>query len=1483
MNLSIVLKEMRKMPSISKIRLTNIVYEEGNKRYNDELFLFDGHNGAILLENGGGKTVLIHTALQAIFPHVDLAERKIRKTLMLENAPAHIAIEWIDHDNPRRYVVTAVSLFTTKQGIDSLRYVYEYDANDPNGIEGIPFVRDGKVGKRTAERGEMQDYYAQMRDKTFSARTFQTIKEFRTFIEQQYHIVASEWESIVKINSSEGGVEAFFDECKSTNQLFDRLLIPTVENSIVGHEATMFADLFEQQHSSFKNYKKLKQTIEENKKIQTRLEGYVDTFKSYHQCEEEYKKAKSEVKGTWYEAKRQKEVYEAELLNIQEKLAEWNKRLLDYQVRQASYDIFQEKNVFEKQKKEYKEVYGEKIESEETMKQHLYDYYSLKLAQLKRDRKQEELALEQIKFELSEMNRSEDVAEINEQLEEAKQTLLGAYLSELEGLKKEKQELTYMLNPIIEEIEQLNTKNQEFINQETYWNQRLSKVAAIIESRENDMEQIKQQILANPEQENVSETVVEWQKRSQQLDDETVRLQQEEKQLRDQVKQVEQTIDTLQEDSVKLEHEKNQTDYHLDAVKQAEQEVKRRLIELRPQWINLEGLYLSQDSIEQRLSEHLDSLNRERQALLYHERLAYRFVDDYKEQAVFYADPYLEKQLTSWKNQFDYIVTGVEYIQSLPQPEKEKVEIYPLWSMTVVTTQQSKGKVIKKVESVIKNLQYPVRVISTEEALRVAEVNAEQDWIAPSHWETNLVPNLFTKWKTQIEAQANEITQRREEKEQEIKRWEDGKNRFDAFLNHYPFHQVAEWKKQLAEQKHQLESKNARLKEEKRNKEEKQQLLVRIQKSMADYQSEKQGLDAYIEKAVQYLNYEKEVEESKQTKKESQKELNQVKRERSRLQRELMRFEDEKAELQTRMHTIDVVKNTLIQEDEYQALKVLSPIYSEESKQNIRMRVQRLEMKLRKIVSSEGELLAKKEAVEKSVQGLDKQIKDLFLEHADIDEERHYPSDGKQVMERLWSRKQQLSEDLDKLIIELEKKASMKDKQQGKWQTKVEQFKKAFPEHEIVTFSKSSEEINEELDVTKAKLDDRKLYIDQEMARVEKELLSVKEALHHMDNYIEAHHFNAPDIVAVTLTTDQLRDFSYQRMRFAKNLTNRLKQSQINTIAEYKQVDESRHHFKAFCMKEISEIKLQQMAINGVETKQTYTDVIEFRKNMIARIQQVSRYANEHIRKSDEDLQLFIHRIYAHLQTLVDELNQIPVKTRVKVEDDWKQIFRFSLPEWEEDEGKTRIRDYIEWVLQQLESSDFVNENGVQDDGKVRKHVETWLQSKQLLRIVMNNQIMKVHCRKVTNDNKVTTRSYSWEQSNVWSGGEKWSKNMTLFLGILNYVAEKKKHIQSNMKRHRAVILDNPFGKASSDHVLSPVFFVAEQLGFQIIALTAHAEGKFLQDYFPIIYSCRLRASSAEDKKVMKKQKWLHHAYFQDHDPQSVERIGETQQIGLFD
>lgn len=99
------------MPSISRIRFTNVVYDHGRKRYIDTIFRFDGYNGILLLENGAGKTVFVQTLIQAVLPRKAVAQRKIQETLQINNSVAHIAVEWILEDQPRRYALTAVSLF----------------------------------------------------------------------------------------------------------------------------------------------------------------------------------------------------------------------------------------------------------------------------------------------------------------------------------------------------------------------------------------------------------------------------------------------------------------------------------------------------------------------------------------------------------------------------------------------------------------------------------------------------------------------------------------------------------------------------------------------------------------------------------------------------------------------------------------------------------------------------------------------------------------------------------------------------------------------------------------------------------------------------------------------------------------------------------------------------------------------------------------------------------------------------------------------------------------------------------------------------------------------------------------------------------------------------------------------------------------------------------------------------------------------------
>ncbi|WP_042355678.1 hypothetical protein [Bacillus rubiinfantis] len=1469
------------MPAISKIRLTNVVYEEGNKRYNDELFMFDGHNGAILLENGGGKTVLIQTALQAIIPHTDLAGRQIKHTLQLENAPAHIAIEWIDNDVPRRYVVTAVSLFMTKYGLDSLRYVYEYEANDPNGIEGLPFVRQGSEGKRTAERGEMQDYYSHMRDRSIHAHTFATIKEYRNLLESQYHIIAGEWNSITKINSSEGGVEAFFDECKSTTQLFDRLLIPTVEQSLVGHDANLFANLFESQHASFKHYKKLKETIEENLKIQAQLESYVAVYERLHKRELSYVKGKERTKGAWLEVHQQKEKLLSEQAAVEKKLAEWQENQQHHGVKTATYDILREENEFNRLEKEYKTALAQQLQQEEALTGLQKDYYSLKLAQLKGARKSEQDQLKHFEAELEKLKETEDLARLEERLEETRRALLGYFLTEIEKIKREKQGLTYELNPILTEINSLTEEKTVLAIKEKEVRSLLAKAAALIGQRTKDMERLKQQILANPEHESVQEELTTWSERHQFLDEEIIRLNQEEKLFTMEIKEAETRLEELRNEHAQTEFAAKETSYVLTEISEAQHNLITELAELRPQWASLENIYLTQESIETRLLQMVERLRAEKATLLYRERIAYRYVDDYENQELFFADSFLEQHIHIWKNQFDYLVTGVEYVNMMDDKETRSSG-YLLWPLTLVTTAKSKPQLIEKVNHVADRLQFPIIILSTEEAVAIGSGTDVETWITPQHWETNLTQASFADWKQGISKQAQETTSLREGKEREINRWEDVLKDFTRFLSAYPYEKLTNLQEKQTELLNKIEQLTLRLAQEQEYLGDLRQKIALGQAAAQDYRAEMQGVEMKIEKGYQYLQFAKEVAEEKKQETKAEHHLHSIEKEMSRLDHLLKQLNDQKRDLEQRVGQLAVHVHMLENDEEYTAVRHLTPIFSSEDKATIHLKIRHVELEIKQITVTHGEWQARRDAAVNNVNSLTKQITELMQEQPQIDEAVAFPRDGEQLLEQLKAKLRSIADHLETLSREVATKATRKDKQAGKWETKVDQFKEDYPGQEMFTFSAALEEIAAVLRQETEELRKRKSFIDQELTRVATEINNLDGAERWLEKYIESHHFDAPDIVAQSLTPEEKREFTYHTLNFLKGLTNELMHSREALEAQQHVVSKAKAAFRAFCQDSITDIKMRKMAINGIEHKTNYHDIIEFRKNMMISVERATSYANEHIRQKDAELQAFINQVHTHLVTVVEELSQIPKNTKVKIAADWKQIFSFTIPEWEEEIGKTRIRDYIEWMLQQLESDRFLNEQGLEDEGKVRKEIETWLQSKQLLQIVMNNEVMKVSCRKVTNDNKVTTRSYSWEQSNIWSGGEKWSKNMTLFLGILNYVAEKKQHIQAGMKRHRAVILDNPFGKASSEHVLSPVFFVAEQLGFQIIALTAHAEGKFLQDYFPVIYSCRLRAAANSTKKVMTKEKWLHRAYFQDHEPKTIERLGETEQLELF-
>jgi DNA repair exonuclease SbcCD ATPase subunit len=1111
----------------------------------------------------------------------------------------------------------------------------------------------------------------------------------------------------------------------------------------------------------------------------------------------------------------------------------------------------------------------------------------LEIAELKANITESEDRLNILQKQLEELDQAQDIRELQDKLEENSGLLKGCFEGEKADLEKQQEQWEVQKNRYEKELATIQNELKELNKEKQVLIEKIGRYKGEIKGIESNLESVKKDILANPINETVAGEYPKWQERTEEIErlkntynKHLSEIKQKREELATEIPNIQGKIQELIQLATAQENE-------LEVVKKRHDEILDIVKGLRLEWYYLDSIYLKHSSIMQYLEERLEKAKNDKEDLLAKERLAYRLLDYYGENEYFTGEPLLEDWLESWGNQFHLLDIGTRYIEkaavNINKSVEELYQEYPLWPLVVITSEGELDKLSNKIEDQRERLTFPILILSQDEASQIlsGKETIEERYVYPFTWEQNIHKEKFQLWKKELEQSAGKAVEERKHKEREEKKWQDILDNTNEFLTIYPYDKYTRLSEEVKSFKNELSDYRYQLVEKQKNE-------ISIGKEMDEYQVKLNDLELEslevgrkIARALDYFaqeNNKEKLQEQLERKieeltltgrkillREKAKERNSIVVQEAKdgireLKSEINKILEDPTYKEVKAFTVvygDINKTSLLEERQY-----IKDMLAE--KQKGRLEIEREIKDVEANKGRDGELLKRKYAAAKYP----------------VNESFSYPSNGQALIQKLLVDIKKLEEEVAGILPYLRKKEDEYKRNANIYETRRGDFFKEF--EEIFHFIQPLASVKKQLSLEKTRLEERGTFLESTYQRHKDELEDIQSNIQVLDIKNGKYEFLSEHIEVILLAADVKQDLTYDRRKVLAKIIGEMESLTAELERHAIEVGRERNQFIHFLEFEVKDIRLREMAISGVRNKRDFAEILEWQKNMDKTLDRVIKIHEKNMMEHDKELSQFIQYLYTYLYTLAEEIRLIPKNTRVKIDDGWKEIFQIQVPGWDEEEGKEEIRKHVDWMISKLESDEFFDEDGKEDQGRIRKAIEKWLQSKQLLKCIMGGKEIRVKCRKVTNDGRVSSLYYSWENSNQWSGGEKWSKNMALFLGILNYVAEKRQHILPNQKRHRTVIMDNPFGKASSDHVLSPVFFIAEELGFQFIALTAHGEGRFIRDYFPVVYSCKLRPAVEGDTSILTKEKNINYAFFKDKDPMVIERIGDKEQLSIF-
>lgn len=471
------------MPTINKIRIVNYAYNDDKRLIIDETFEFHGKNGLMHLLNGGGKTVLIQAIIQPFIPLAKLGKREFEELFRKDKNPSYILVEW-KLDNNNGYMTNGIAI---------KRISNSQDDEDNDKLDYFTFILESGKSKVNINNLKLSN---KVNDKV----TFMNYAELKTLINKSgastyeknseaykkalnsFRIDTKEWRNVIaKINSEEGGLLKLFENCNTSMDLMRDWILKSIKENL--SESTNIPDLLGQTE---KHIVKSRQKIEDKEKRRDFLlytedlnEVKAEVYK-LDNVNEKTNSAKTELSNLSYSLSQYIKEKESEIEEIENQKEIINNRLDEIKIEELSsqYYLASDDKAELEEEKYIIDTKLQKLRKDLTNCDRLIR--SLKVADLTKQRLDNEKELEDIKTKLAKL--SQEQSEIDLQIQDLGFTIRNLYEEKIISLDNTIKSNKGTIDANNKELNGLRSRQNIVFNEHVKLEKNISSINAMIDS-----------------------------------------------------------------------------------------------------------------------------------------------------------------------------------------------------------------------------------------------------------------------------------------------------------------------------------------------------------------------------------------------------------------------------------------------------------------------------------------------------------------------------------------------------------------------------------------------------------------------------------------------------------------------------------------------------------------------------------------------------------------------------------------------------------------------------------------------------------------------------------------------------------------------------------------------------------------------------------------------------------------------------------------